>query len=181
MWGLLVLLTVLVCSLLRTRLRIEFAFNPALSVKGRVLMFSFPLYPYSEKKRKRESPKKPKDSPNRISASVKEAVSLKNLLHKKPRSLTLSLSCFHLFVGGKDAFDTFRLYSLLYQVSQALFYALSCMFPHFSVNNVSVTPHFLSQGFDGEVRGEISLSVYDFLKLVLRRYKHKIPQKEEQR
>ena len=173
-------LAISVFGILRLRLCIEFVFNPALSVKGRVWFFSFPLYPYSEKKRRSETIRRPKNSPNRFVASLKEAVSLNNLLDKRPPSFTLSLKEYHLVAGAAQPSDTAFLHQFLCGLSLALFSLFDCIFPHFSVENVSVTPSFTTPCFNGMVKGRISLSLYDFLRLVLYRYKFKLPKKGEQ-
>lgn len=173
MW-LLILFLVIVWSILQIRLSIDLSFDSKLSVKGRIGFIAFPIYPRLEKKEKATTIKKKKADKIRLSKCIKNAFSIRNLIEKKPSSLSLKIQKLHLFAGAQKPSDTALLHNGICALLLAFFSVFDCMFSHFSVKNVFVTPSFERPCLNAAAKARISLSICDFIRLVYFEYRKQL-------
>ena len=173
MW-LFVLFLVVVWILFQIRLCVDLSFDSNLSVKGRIVFVAFPIYPRAEKKQKSTTVKKKKAAKIRLSKCIKKAFSIQNLLEKKPSSLSLKIQKFHLIAGAHKSSDTALLHSGICALLLAFFSVFDCMFSHFSVKNVFVTPSFEHPCLNVEAKARFSLSIWDFIRLVYFEYRKQL-------
>ena len=173
MW-LFVLFLVVVWILFQIRLCVDLSFDSNLSVKGRIGFVAFPIYPRLEKKKKSTTAKKKKAVKVQLSKCIKKAFSIGNLIDKKPSSLSLKIQKLHLIAGAQKSSDTALLHSGICALLLAFFSVFDCMFSHFSVKNVFVTPSFEHPCLTAEAKARISLSIWDFIRLVYFEYKKQL-------
>lgn len=173
MW-LLILFLVIVWCILQIRLSIDLSFDSKLSVQGRIGFVTFPIYPRLEKKEKATTAKKKKAAKVQLSKCIKKAFSIRNLIDKKPSSLSLKIQKLHLFAGAHKSSDTALLHSGICALLLAFFSVFDCMFSHFSVKNVFVTPSFEHPCLNAEAKARFSLSIWDFIRLVYFEYRKQL-------
>lgn len=173
MW-LLILFLVIVWSVLQIRLSIDLSFDSKLSVKGRIGFFTFPIYPRLEKKKKATTTKKKKADKIQLLKCIKKAFSIQNLIDKKPSSLSLKIQKLYLIAGAQKPSDTALLHSSICALLLAFFSVFDCMFSRFSVKNVFVTPSFERQCLNTAAKARISLSIWDFIRLVYLEYRKQL-------
>jgi len=171
---LLILFLVIVWCILQIRLSIDLSFDSKLSVHGRIGFVTFPIYPRLEKKEKATTTKKKKADKIQLSKCIKKAFSIRNLIDKKPSSLSLKIQKLHLFAGAQKPSDTALLHSGICALLLAFFSVFDCMFSHFSVKNVFVTPSFEHPCLNAEAKARFSLSIWDFIRLVYFEYRKQL-------